>query len=356
MAFPTGYTKYQEVTISAAKVSADLTDFVVYVDLSDLNVAGANIFDTVRTDGGDIRVTKSDGTTELPREVVSIDTVNKTGELHIKYSGVLSSSTDTVIRIWYNGVDTEPAATSTYGSQAVWTNYVLVTHMKDTLKNSVDDTILTEGTTQTTTAKIGQEAQSFSGTKVTLPDVLGSNGSGVGITYTIWVRTTASSTDQRAMAFTNLGGSNYQHAILWVNQGAANQLSTYWNFSTGVNNPNTSVTTLNTWNKLTMTADSGGSMQSFANGVQFNTASVGTFTGNSVTGKYLGSARTGTGSYFYGEIDEFRIQKNKVTAQFEETEYNNQNSPSTFYTAGSEQTSGGGGTPTYNALFFGGGI
>ena len=35
----------------------------------------------VQADGDDIRVTGSDGVTELPIELVSIDTVAKTGEL-----------------------------------------------------------------------------------------------------------------------------------------------------------------------------------------------------------------------------------------------------------------------------------
>lgn len=51
MAFPSGYTKYQEVTIDNTKVSADLTDYIVYIDLAELVKAGADIFDTCRTDG-----------------------------------------------------------------------------------------------------------------------------------------------------------------------------------------------------------------------------------------------------------------------------------------------------------------
>lgn len=100
MAFPTGYSKYQTITIDHTKVPSDLTDYVVYVNLADLVKAGADIFDLCRSDGGDIRATKSDGTTELAVEVVSINTTTKVGELYIKYTGTLSSTTDTVIRIY----------------------------------------------------------------------------------------------------------------------------------------------------------------------------------------------------------------------------------------------------------------
>lgn len=75
------------VTIDSTKVSADLTDFPVYVDLSDLS---ADFFSNVKTDGSDIRVTKDDGTTEVPREVVAIS-----NEL-VATSGSWNSGADTV--------------------------------------------------------------------------------------------------------------------------------------------------------------------------------------------------------------------------------------------------------------------
>ena len=130
MAFPGDYTNYQEVTIDSTKVDADLTDYPIYIDLSDLSLVGVDIFDTCRSDGGDIRVTKSDGTTELAREIVEIDTTGKTGELHVKFAGTLSSSGDTTIRVYYNGTDTEPTSTATYGSEAVWSDYYGVWHFE----------------------------------------------------------------------------------------------------------------------------------------------------------------------------------------------------------------------------------
>ena len=130
MAFLSGYTKRQKITIDNTKVLEDLTDYPVYVDLSDLDQA-TDIFDTCKTDGGDIRITKSDGTTELAREVVVIDTTAKTGELHFKYAGTLSSTVDTDVYIYYNGTSSEPASTATYGSEAVWSDYELVIHMQE---------------------------------------------------------------------------------------------------------------------------------------------------------------------------------------------------------------------------------
>ncbi|HLN18804.1 MAG TPA: hypothetical protein VK255_01375, partial [Patescibacteria group bacterium] len=65
-----------KVTVNAAQVPSTQTNFPVYVNLANLP---AGFFSHVRSDGGDIRITKSDGTTELPREVVSINVGSTAG-------------------------------------------------------------------------------------------------------------------------------------------------------------------------------------------------------------------------------------------------------------------------------------
>jgi len=113
-------THVANVVIDSTKVSADATDFVVYVDLNDLPTT--EFWGTVADGGGDIRVYKSDGNTELAREVVSCNTATDTGELWIKYSGTLSSSVDTTIQIHADGTSSEPTSGDAGFSQNVWTN------------------------------------------------------------------------------------------------------------------------------------------------------------------------------------------------------------------------------------------
>ena len=74
-----GWLGITKITVDHTKVSADLTDFPLYVDLSHLP---DHFFNNVKTDGADIRVFKSDNVTEIPFEIVSIDTTAKTGELY----------------------------------------------------------------------------------------------------------------------------------------------------------------------------------------------------------------------------------------------------------------------------------
>lgn len=140
------------VTIQSSKVAADATDFVVYVDLSDLP---SDFWDTVANGGGDIRCYKSDGTTELAREVVSCNTTGDTGELHIKYTGTLSGSSNTTIQIHADGTSSDYAVTATYGRNNVWTNYVAVLHGDALTDSTGTHTVTQSGTVAYGTGQMG---------------------------------------------------------------------------------------------------------------------------------------------------------------------------------------------------------
>ena len=112
-----------KVTVDKTKLGgADQTNYPVYVDLSNLP---AGFFTNVKSDGTDIVVTNSDGTTKLKRELVSITVASSIGELYFK--GTCSSSANTDFYIYYgNAAGAETNDTDTWDS-----NYVLVCHMND---------------------------------------------------------------------------------------------------------------------------------------------------------------------------------------------------------------------------------
>ncbi|MDC1205571.1 LamG domain-containing protein, partial [Candidatus Pacebacteria bacterium] len=117
-----------EVTVDNLQVDEDLTDFPTYINLDDLP---SGFFSNVQNDGDDIRVTKSDGLTEVPYELVSIDTGGGTGELHTKLD--LASTTDTSFYIYYdNSSASGYVEGATYGAENVWTsNYLAVYHLEE---------------------------------------------------------------------------------------------------------------------------------------------------------------------------------------------------------------------------------
>lgn len=105
-----------DIVIQASQVPADMTDAVIRVDLADLPVT--EFWGAVDNGGGDIRVYKADGT-QLPRHVLACNTATRTGELRIKYTGVLSSSSNTTIWI-RTSEGVEPDPTSAFGRLAVY--------------------------------------------------------------------------------------------------------------------------------------------------------------------------------------------------------------------------------------------
>lgn len=99
-------------TIQSSEVVADLTDYLFYVDLSSMP---DQFFLNVNPDGGDIRVTRDDGFTELEHYVSYVDASSNQGALFIRYSGLLSSASNTTIYIYYDN----PEA-SAYPSNALY--------------------------------------------------------------------------------------------------------------------------------------------------------------------------------------------------------------------------------------------
>ena len=116
----------KKITINYTKVEETLTNFPVYVDLS---LLGNDFFSNVRADGGDIRITKGDGVTELAREIVEINTTAKIGELHF-IADEISDEQNTEFYIYYGNSEAEDyEPDDDYGSQNVWdSDYIGVWH------------------------------------------------------------------------------------------------------------------------------------------------------------------------------------------------------------------------------------
>jgi len=344
MAFPSDYTKYQEVTIDATKVTADQTDFVVYVDLAELVKAGADIFDTCRTDGGDIRATKTDGTTELPIEIVTIDTTGKTGEVHIKFTGTLSSSTDTVIRIWYNGADTVPSVSSTYGRNNVWSDYVAVHHMQEASGTRVDSTgngnnLSSSGLDANIDGKLGKavDLETDNNSYLSAGNVARVNASG--FTLSAWMNKESNVFGYLAQRGAGDSDLNYRIEI-----GATSGGGFYRKVGSNMRNATHSQSWSTGVDYMIQATQGSNGGKLYRNKTQI--ASDG-FTGNisgGDNGNYVVGARdrgSGATNHFDGWIDEFRIKASEDSVSRMNTEYENQNAPATFSSAGDEEGSSG---------------
>lgn len=135
-----GWNGKLKVTIPSAQVVANVTNFPIFVNLE---LFPEIFFDVVKSDGGDVRVTLADETTEIPIEVNQIDKINKTGRLYFK--GDLSSTVNNEFYVFFaNPSATKYADDAPLGRNAVWVNSfnpVAVYHLNNitnsTLVNSV---------------------------------------------------------------------------------------------------------------------------------------------------------------------------------------------------------------------------
>jgi hypothetical protein len=198
----TDWTLYDTITIDHTTIDEDLTDFPVYVDMSDLSAAFWSTTPAATAlVGSDIRITTDAGSpVELARELVSASSTTQAGELHFK-ADLISSTTDTVFRIYYSGTTTNDyTTTSAYGAQNVWSNdYIGVWHMQqdpsgagiitDSTSNINNGT--SNGTMTTSDVVDGQigSALDFDGTNdfISLPEgVLSLSGATAEKSISVW--------------------------------------------------------------------------------------------------------------------------------------------------------------------------
>jgi hypothetical protein len=324
------------VTVDKDKVPATQSNFAVYVDLSDMP---AGFFTNVKSDGGDIRVTLSNGTTEVARQVVTITVGSSIGELHFNSSS-LSSSVDTVYYIYYgNAAASEPAANATYGSENVWdANFEAVYHLQEAGNSDPDgykdstsndnhgtgdadypdqvDGKLSKGADWNSTANWIQI------TGITI-------ASGTDKTFSFWVNPDSLTTSDFLI---DIQTGRLVCALRDV--GAIDTISFY----DGSWNETNQAASTGSWQYISFT------FASTTAKVYYNGAQVGgdiSYSQKAVGGTVALGHAANLGSdinTFDGQMDEVRISDTARTLNWHITEYNNQNSPSTFYTIGAQET------------------
>lgn len=325
----------QQITIKKETIPVTLTDFPVYVNLADL---GATFFSQVNASGTDIRVTTSDGLTEIPFEIVMVSTSTSAGELYFK-APTLSSTTDSSFYIYYGNTGASAyASSSTYGSQNVWTNgYVGVWHMNDLTTGTIIDSTAsgyvgtkgaaTRASTQVTSPR--GYAQSCDGTDVTtMGNILNPGASPW--TISTWYKPTAVGAVNVNNIYTkenvyeaSVGGNLF--SIAWMPN---------WAWTVGTPFP----TSINNWYYATEVYDKTKQVM-YKGGTSVLTSAL---TGDmgSNTDELLFCARTSfaaPGSLFTGQIDEMRFSNVARSASWVAAEYNNQSTSTDFYSASAVQ-------------------
>jgi len=329
-----------KITVQNGKVDDDLSDFPCYVNLDDLPDA---FFTHVKNGGGDIRITKADGETELAREVVSCDTGTKTGEVHF-LADALSKDDDTDFYIYYGNDDADDYAVgATYGRNAVWADYAFVSHDGGITDSAGNLSPANHDTVNEAAGKIGN-CRSFNGSDQyidlgTDTVVFGSNPSVW--SASLWFKPDSITGSHNLLsAYDSASGADQNHAI--------NMLTSANDFRWEVKQNNTATefqyeppVVIDEWHKIGFTMNKNGLLKGYGNGALRNSDDAPT------TGDYTDGGQVRLGvfkynnnlAYFYdGDIDEVRIITGvEWTAEFISTEYNNQSDTGTFYDIGAEE-------------------
>ncbi|PLX21402.1 hypothetical protein C0584_02715 [Candidatus Parcubacteria bacterium] len=326
------------ITINKDYVVSNETNFPVLVSLTDSDFVGKS-----QEDGGDFVFTSYSGDEILKHEIESY--ASSTGALvaWVKLPNI-SSTTDTYIQMYYGNASTlnreEPAK--------VWDdNYVMVQHMNSQSSTSpaVDSTSFSNDGSASAPlpysgGKVGP-ALDFDGTDDVINVASSTSLDGLTkMTLSGWIYFDGygENNSGRILHKENEGGD-----WLWfVNDYDEFLFSDYRREAQGQwYSPEGSITT-GGWYYVVATFDNSSASNDpvfYINGLSTTTTESATPSGNldSDAGHLNIGNQDALDRTFEGRLDEIRVSNNLRSASWVETEYNNQNSPSTFLTASVEE-------------------
>lgn len=265
-----------------------------------------------------------------------------------------AAASDTSFYVYFGN---SSITSSTQDITGVWdSNFQAVWHMNDNAANTTVVQSTQVGTpgngfaaantnTLTTTGKINQ-ALSFNGTSdyIYQSNTISINAP-QGYTLSAWIQTGTAS-GHKIMGFEDTrfgtGSTNYDR-MLWVGTDGKAYAGCY--SSTEYKAASNNAINDSGWHYLTAQInDTGNMLRIFVDGSLNNSTNTGGacswYNGYWRIGSYKISAGWGTGSdgYYAGNIDEVRISDTIRSPDWIKTDFNNQNSPSTFYSVGNLET------------------
>lgn len=337
------------ITIDHTKVpNTDQSSFPVLISLA----SDSDLKARARTDGFDILFTSSDGSTKLPSERALY--TNSTGQ-YIAWVNVptVSHTTDTIIYMYYGNSSacdqTLNTCDGTNNSQTVWSNYGGVFHLDQDPSGNVENDSTSNGLNLGPWSGVPISSSNWITGAVYKAIALG-NGSTANMTMyhsdnaalratgdmTIqgWFSSPTTGSEQ-IIVYKNLTVDPWQNYNLYKVSG--NLFQFVWCTSgppTACDLPTgTTTTSTNTWYHVAGVR-SGTTDAIYVNGTQEGSS---TLSGSNPS--------TGGSDFLLGEVydarpqtnlDEIRFRPSALTGDWLKTEYNNQNSPSTFYSLGAQ--------------------
>ena len=338
--FNTSWGYRKAITINFSKVpNTDQANFPVEVSLA----ADAGLSAHALGTGNDILFTLSDGTTKIPYQRESYSAGTLLAWVNVP---VLSHTANTVIYMYYGN----SLATDQQQATSAWdANYKLVYHLGDAGSPAADATINSNNGTQSggvvfgATGQIGKATTyGAAGRSISAAASPGIGATG-NFTYEVWINVSAGYTNNTNTASAN--GSYWIDRAVATNalislMPAGNKFGWQVRDDNGNNigGPNTGAIATGTWQHIVLVRDiTNNVFRQYQNGVlQTTFAFSGALPLTPPIPKLGSHATFGSPAFLNGSLDEFRISANARSADWIATEYNNQSSPSTFYSLAAE--------------------
>jgi hypothetical protein len=329
------------ITIDHTKVSGNLTDFPVLIEITD-----SNLTKKAQPDGDDFVFTDANNM-KLDHQIELYDSA--TGHL-IAWVKVphLSSTTDTILYMYYGN----PTCENQQNPTAVWDeNYKLVLHLNENTGIQYDSTINGNngtpynGVVQGTTSKIdGGDTFDGSNDYVQVPHSNTLTGYAEAFTVSFWIRLEDTSKRQTILCKYNTAGNMRSWQVEYDPLSCRN--NPFWFFASqdGITYSQwwaSFIPTAGVWYHVTIVWETNAIPKFYINGVQVPTIGTDKITSiyNNV-GTPLRIARSlYADRHFKGSLDEITVSNIARSADWILTTYNNQFNPTTFYSVGTEETS-----------------
>jgi hypothetical protein len=323
----------KSITVDNTKVTGNQTDFPVWIDLTDTDIAAR-----AQANGQDIYFTAADGTTRLDYEIQRWDAAAHRLSAWVRVP-MLAANSPTVLYVYYGDAST----TATPNAPGVFkSSFAAVWHLDDTLPaatiaeaTGTHPGTPTLSTTTQTAAKLGG-GLAFAGGNDTISFTNPLSGNQAH-TISVWVNQ-AATTHPSAIIVVGTAVASQARWLYGHFMSAVMAVGYYTNDWTTATNLDGAGWTLVHW----VLEGPNGKNHLYINGAEISGSPM-TINGINTqgTGGTIGHAPEpafGTNMGLTGTIDELRIATAQRSAGWIATEYANQSSPSTFYSVGAEQT------------------
>jgi hypothetical protein len=327
----------KNITIQASKVTSDLANFPVLVNLYD-----PDLQQDAQASGNDILFSDASGNI-LDHEIESYERVYNSTHSHlvawVKMN--LSSSQNTILSMYYGN----PIAENQENPTAVWgEDYVGVWHLSEESGNSQDSTsygtngIILGGVTQKVTGQLGS-AYDFDGASGSTVDfdnpIDGHLNFGIGnFSVSFWINFDQS-TGNYQMPLYKGGSSNGISGYEFETSFAAETLSFYSGDGTQTYTCGYPSISYDTWYYIVGVNDRlTNYIRIYQDSVNIGSTDISSLGNVDSSNSLVLSPSTYP---FDGMIDEVRLSKSLRSSAWIKAEYNNQKDPSTFYTIGAKE-------------------